>query len=76
MRSFIRASSNQSGRGRIQFLGFDMQYADVAAGNVRPFVAKAEPGYAAQAGQDLAAAQKVADANVNGTVSPVPADQG
>lgn len=67
---------NQSGRGRIQFLGFDMQYADVAAGNVRSFVAKAEPGYAAQAGQDLTAAQKVADAELDGTVSPIPADQG
>ncbi|HEV7508766.1 MAG TPA: erythromycin esterase family protein [Thermoanaerobaculia bacterium] len=67
---------NQSGRGRIQFMGFDMQYADVAAANVRSFLATVEPGFAAQAGQDLAAAQKVANAEVNGLPSPIPADQG
>ena len=40
MRSF-----NQSGKGRVQFTGFDMQTPDVAAENVRTFVAKHEPAY-------------------------------
>jgi erythromycin esterase len=37
---------NQSGKGRIQFLGFDMQFGQVAMSNVRDFVARADPGYA------------------------------
>jgi erythromycin esterase-like protein len=40
MRSF-----NQSAKGRIQFTGFDMQTPNVAAENVRTFVAKYEPAY-------------------------------
>jgi len=36
---------NRSGRGRIQFLGFDMQTPDTAAAIVTRFVARAEPGY-------------------------------
>ena len=38
---------NQSGRGRVQFTGFDMQTATVAAGIVREFVARADPAYLA-----------------------------
>ena len=37
---------NESGKGRVQFTGFDMQTPDVAAANVRTFVAKHEPAYA------------------------------
>src|SRR4051794_672155 len=37
---------NASGKGRIEFLGFDMQEPRVAAGNVREFVARADPEYA------------------------------
>jgi erythromycin esterase-like protein len=36
---------NASGRGRIQFLGFDMQTPDTAAAIVRRFVARADPSY-------------------------------
>jgi erythromycin esterase len=36
---------NKSGKGRIEFLGFDMQEPRVAADNVRTFVAKADPEY-------------------------------
>jgi erythromycin esterase len=37
---------NASGKGRIEFLGFDMQEPRVAAGIVRAFVARADPEYA------------------------------
>src|SRR5262249_29058714 len=37
---------NASGKGRIEFLGFDMQDPRVAAQNVRRFVARADPEYA------------------------------
>src|SRR5262249_20277662 len=36
---------NASGKGRIEFLGFDMQDPRVAAQNVRKFVARADPEY-------------------------------
>ena len=36
---------NASGRGRIQFTGFDMQVSRVSAENVRTFLAQAEPDY-------------------------------
>lgn len=39
---------NASGRGRVEFLGFDMQEPKVAAENVRAFVAKSDPDYAAK----------------------------
>jgi hypothetical protein len=48
---------NQSGKGRVQFTGFDMQIPAVASDNVRAFVAKYEPGYASS----------VADATVMAT---------
>lgn len=37
---------NKSGKGRIEFLGFDMQEPKVAAENVRTFAAKSDPEYA------------------------------
>src|SRR5262249_22262035 len=37
---------NESGKGRVQFLGFDMQFGKVAEANVRAFVAELDPGYA------------------------------
>src|SRR5690349_23534922 len=37
---------NASGKGRIEFLGFDMQEPRIAAQNVRRFVARADPEYA------------------------------
>lgn len=39
---------NASGRGRVQFTGFDMQTSAVAGEIVRAFAAKADPGYAAE----------------------------
>ena len=36
---------NESGKGRIAFLGFDMQFGAVAMNNTRRFVAELEPGY-------------------------------
>jgi erythromycin esterase-like protein len=36
---------NKSGKGRVQFTGFDMQTPNVAAGIVSDFVGKYEPGY-------------------------------
>lgn len=36
---------NASGKGRVQFTGFDMQTADVAITVARSFIAKAEPDY-------------------------------
>jgi erythromycin esterase len=44
---------NKRGKGTVQFLGFDMQTADVARDNARAFIAKVEPGYAKEAGELL-----------------------
>ncbi len=38
---------NQSGKGRIEFTGFDMQFPDLAMGIVRDFVGKNDPNYLA-----------------------------
>lgn len=38
---------NKSGKGRVQFTGFDIQTPDVAAGIVSDFIARTEPDYAA-----------------------------
>jgi erythromycin esterase len=40
---------NASGKGPVQFTGFDLQYSAVAAANARAFLSKAEPGYVATA---------------------------
>jgi len=42
---------NQSGKGRIQFLGFDMQTAAVAAENARKFIAELDPPFAKAAAE-------------------------
>ena len=42
---------NESGKGRIQFLGFDMQTAAVAAENARKFVAELDPDFAKAAAE-------------------------
>jgi len=36
---------NKSGKGRVEFTGFDMQYPNVASGIVHDFVAKSDPEY-------------------------------
>ena len=38
---------NLSGKGRMEFYGFDMQFPDVAMANVREFVGKADPDFGA-----------------------------
>jgi erythromycin esterase len=45
---------NASGRGRLQFLGFDMQYSVVAAANVRAFLTRVEPAYIPEANSAFA----------------------
>ncbi|HSU16987.1 erythromycin esterase family protein [Longimicrobium sp.] len=40
---------NASGRGRVEFWGFDMQFPGVAADSVRAFVARADPAFLPQA---------------------------
>jgi erythromycin esterase len=42
---------NESGKGRIQFLGFDMQTAAVAAENARKFIADVDPSFAKSAAE-------------------------
>jgi erythromycin esterase len=42
---------NESGKGRIQFLGFDMQTSAVATENVRKFVAEVDPEFAQTAAE-------------------------
>jgi erythromycin esterase len=37
---------NESGRGRVQFLGFDMQFGELAMSNTRAFVEAHDPDYA------------------------------
>ena len=44
---------NKSGKGRLQFTGFDMQTPDVAAGIVSDFVAKIDPDYTAPVAQAI-----------------------
>lgn len=40
---------NQSGKGKIQFYGFDMQFPNVAAKSVLAFLKKADPGFLKEA---------------------------
>jgi erythromycin esterase len=44
---------NESGRGRILFTGFDMQYSPVASGIVREFLGKADSQFAPEGGRLL-----------------------
>src|SRR5262249_1130448 len=50
---------NQSGEGRVQFTGFDMQTGTVAAAIVRKFVLEADPGYLAALDSAYGAASAV-----------------
>ena len=50
---------NESGKGRIQFLGFDMQTAAVAAENARAFVAVVDPAFAKTAAEAYDGLDKV-----------------
>jgi erythromycin esterase-like protein len=66
---------NQSGRGRIQFLGFDMQTPDTAAAIVERFVARAEPAYLDSVGRAyaLVAAARPASARFTSATATFPA---
>lgn len=49
MRAYNREQESRSRPGRVQFLGFDMQFAHVAADIVRDFLAAADPTYLREA---------------------------
>ena len=51
---------NKSGKGRVQFTGFDMQTPDVAAGVVKDFVAANEPDYGANVSSAIDGLKKAA----------------
>lgn len=51
---------NKSGKGRVQFTGFDMQTPDVAAGIVRDFVASHDADYSADVSAAIAEIKNVA----------------
>jgi erythromycin esterase len=57
---------NLSGKGRIQFTGFDMQVGSVAASNVRNFVSQADPAYYQTANSALTLAAIVQANYLNG----------
>jgi erythromycin esterase len=59
---------NASGKGPLQFTGFDMQYSQVAIPNVTAFVTKADPGYLPALN---AAYAKAAAANYNSPTATV-----
>ncbi|MFP5284190.1 MAG: erythromycin esterase family protein, partial [Thermoanaerobaculia bacterium] len=61
---------NQSGKGRIQFLGFDMQTPTVAIENAQAFLQRAEPAYAREADQAFALVETVFDAWQRGERHP------
>jgi erythromycin esterase-like protein len=54
---------NQSGKGRVQFTGFDMQTPTIAAENVRAFVAKYEPAYLSSVTEATTAATRASAAD-------------
>src|SRR5450759_1918555 len=62
---------NKSGKGRVEFTGFDMQTPNVALGIVKDFVAKTDPEYAASLGRaaELALAPPTAAQAGFGTAS-------
>ena len=45
---------NRSGKGRVQFTGFDMQFPDIAARIVNDFVSRFDPGFSATVSQAIA----------------------
>ena len=53
---------NKSGKGRLQFTGFDMQVPEVAAGIVSDFVARSDPDYAASVRQAIEQSKNAAAA--------------
>jgi erythromycin esterase len=61
---------NQSGKGQIQFTGFDMQTGAVAMQNVRDFVTSADPGYLSTANGAFALATAVETNYMNGVSQP------
>lgn len=60
---------NASGRGRLQFTGFDMQTPDVAIQNVQKFLSGAEPDYAREVSSVHSEVQKYPTKNTVGSAS-------
>jgi erythromycin esterase-like protein len=54
---------NKSGKGPLQFTGFDMKYPDIAAGIVRDFVDRADPAFADSLREALDLTKNTATAN-------------
>ena len=68
---------NKSGKGRVEFTGFDMQTPNVALGIVKDFVAKVDPEYAVslnQAGELALAPPAVAQADFGSATGTFPVD--
>jgi erythromycin esterase len=61
---------NQSGKGRIQFLGFDMQTPTVAIENAQAFLQRAEPAYVREADQAFDLVETVFEAWQRGERHP------
>ena len=53
---------NLSGKGRIEFYGFDMQFPDVAMANVREFVGKADPEFVAHLEEHYGQVEEISQA--------------
>ncbi|MBS1854423.1 MAG: erythromycin esterase family protein [Acidobacteria bacterium] len=66
---------NAAGKGPILFTGFDMQYAAVAAGNVRDFVARAEPSYLPTVQSVYGQAVPISESYMGGTAQSTAAVQ-
>lgn len=69
---------NQSGQGRIEFTGFDMQTPDVAETTVENFVARADPGYSGRVASTYEQVKQAATAAFGFATGsfPVPAAAG
>lgn len=65
---------NKSGKGRVEFTGFDMQMPNVALAIVKDFVAKADPDYVPSLGLagELALASPAPHSNGGGAVGSFP----
>jgi erythromycin esterase-like protein len=64
---------NKSGKGRVQFTGFDMQFADVAAGIVSEFVEKSDQAYTASVRQAIDQSENAAvDPSFGGATTRLP----
>jgi erythromycin esterase len=64
---------NASGRGRMEFWGFDLQTPTVAMDSVRAFVARADPGFAATVDTAYERVRQVGRERQGGTNSPTAA---